>query len=182
MRKAQLKKYAKLIAKVGLNVKKGQSVFIAAGLDQPEFVTMVVEECYKAGASEVFVEWSHQPVEKLSSNYRTLESLSEMKSWALAKWEYKAEKYACRLFIESEDPDGMSGVDQEKMSKARRALYPLIKPLREKMENKRENIVNNLCYNIFDGIESEISLDGLEVKFPKQAFYRDVEIEDYFNL
>ena len=138
MRKAQLKKYAKLIAKVGLNVKKGQSVFIGAGLDQPEFVTMVVEECYKAGASEVFVEWSHQPVEKLSSNYRTLESLSEMKSWALAKWEYKAEKYACRLFIESEDPDGMSGVDQEKMSKASRALYPLIKPLREKMENKHQ--------------------------------------------
>ena len=57
MRKSQLKKYAKLIVKVGLNVKKGQSVFVAAGLDQPEFVTMVVEECYKAGASEVFVEW-----------------------------------------------------------------------------------------------------------------------------
>ena len=49
----------------------------------------------------------------------------------------------------------------------------------EKMENKRENIVNNLCYNIFDGMESEISLDGLEVKFPKQAFYRDVEIDTY---
>ncbi len=138
MRKTQLKKYAKLIARVGLNVKKGQSVFIGAGLDQPEFVTMVVEECYKAGASEVYVEWSHQPVEKLSSNYRTLESLSEMKPWALAKWEYKAEKYACRLFIESEDPDGMNGVDQEKMSAARRALYPIIKPFREKMENRHQ--------------------------------------------
>jgi len=138
MRKTQLKKYAKLIARVGLNVKKGQSVFIGAGLDQPEFVTMVVEECYKAGASEVYVEWSHQPVEKLSSNYRSLESLSEMKPWALAKWEYKAEKYACRLFIESEDPDGMNGVDQEKMSAARRALYPIIKPFREKIENRHQ--------------------------------------------
>ena len=138
MKKSQLKKYAKLIVKVGLNVKKGQSVFVAAGLDQPEFVTTVVEECYKAGASEVFVEWSHQPVEKLSSNYRTLESLSEMKPWNLAKWQYKAEKFACRLFIESEDPDGMSGVDQEKMSKARRALYPIIKPYREAMENKHQ--------------------------------------------
>ena len=49
----------------------------------------------------------------------------------------------------------------------------------EKMENKRENVVNNLCYNIFDGMESEISLDGLEVKFPKQAFYRDIEIDTY---
>ena len=62
MRKTQLQRYAKLLAKTGLNVKKGQKVFIAAELDQPEFVTMVVEECYKAGASEVYVEWSHQPV------------------------------------------------------------------------------------------------------------------------
>ena len=42
-----------------------------------------------------------------------------------------------------------------------------------------ENIVNNLCYNIFDGMESEILLEGLEIKFPKQAFYRDVEIDVY---
>lgn len=138
MRKSQLKKYAKLLARVGLNVKKGQSVFIAAGLDQPEFVAMVVEECYKAGASEVFVEWSYQPVEKISSNYRTLESLSELKPWAKAKWEYKAKNYACRLFIESEDPDGMSGVDQEKMSAARRAIFPQVKPFRLALENRHQ--------------------------------------------
>ncbi len=138
MRKTQLQRYAKLLARVGLNVKKGQTVFIEAGLDQPEFVTMVVEECYKAGASEVYVDWSHQPVQKLSSQYRSLESLSEMKPWAKAKWEYKAEKYACRLWIESEDPDGMSGIDQEKMSKARQAIYPQVKPYREKLENRHQ--------------------------------------------
>ncbi len=138
MRTSQLKKYAKLIAKVGLNVKKGQSVFIGAGLDQPEFVAMVVEECYKAGASEVFVEWSYQPVEKLSSQYRTKENLSTLKPWAKAKWEYKADNYACRLFIESEDPDGMSGIDQAKMSAVRQALYPQIKPYRLKMENRHQ--------------------------------------------
>ena len=138
MRKTQLQKYAKLLAKVGLNVKKGQTVFIAAGLDQPEFVTMCVEECYKAGASEVFVEWSHQPAEKLSANYRSLESLSELKPWAKAKWEFKAQNYSCRLWIESEDPDGMQGVDQEKMSKARRATYPAIKPYRNALENRHQ--------------------------------------------
>ncbi|MBO4940403.1 MAG: aminopeptidase [Clostridia bacterium] len=138
MRKTQLQRYVKLLARVGLNVKKGQTVFVEAGLDQPEFVTMVVEECYKAGASEVYVDWSHQPVNKISSNYRTLESLSEMKPWAKAKWEFKAKNYSCRLFIESEDPDGMSGVDQEKMSKARQALYPIIKPFRQAVENRHQ--------------------------------------------
>ena len=138
MRKTQLQRYAKLLARVGVNVKKGQTVFIEAGLDQPEFVAMVVEECYKAGASEVYVDWSYQPVQKLSSQYRSLESLSEMNPWAKAKWAYKAEKYACRLWIESEDPDGMSGIDQEKMSKARQALYPQVKPYREALENRHQ--------------------------------------------
>ena len=138
MRKAQLKKYAKLIVKMGLNVKKAQTVFVAAALDQPDFITMVVEECYKAGASEVYVEWAHQPISKLNATYRTLESLSNLSSWEKAKWEFKAKNYSCRLFIESSDPDGMNGVDQEKMSKARQATYPQIKPFRLAMENKHQ--------------------------------------------
>ncbi len=138
MRKTQLQRYAKLLAKVGLNVKKGQKVFVAAALDQPEFVTMVVEECYKAGASEVYVEWNHQPAEKLNANYQTLETLSQMAPWTRAKWEFKAKHYACRLWIESEDPDGMNGVDQEKMSKVRQAVYPQVKPFRQALENKHQ--------------------------------------------
>ena len=138
MRKTQLQRYAKLLAKVGLNIKKGQTVFIGAALDQPEFVTMVVEECYKAGASEVYVEWSHQPTDKLSSQYRSLESLSQMSPWVKAKWEFKAKNYSCRLWIESEDPDCMNGVDQEKMSKARQAIYPQVKPFRVAMENRHQ--------------------------------------------
>ncbi len=138
MKKSQLKKYAKLLARVGLNVKKGQTVFIGAGLDQPEFVAMVVEECYKAGASEVYTEFSYQPIEKLSSQYRSLNSLSQLNPWTLAKWEFKAINYSCRLFIESEDPDGMNGVDQTKMSAVRRALYPQIKPFRLAMENRHQ--------------------------------------------
>ena len=48
MKKTVLREYAKLIAKTGVNVQKGQEVFIQAELDQPEFVAMVVDECYKS--------------------------------------------------------------------------------------------------------------------------------------
>lgn len=138
MRKTQLQRYAKLLVKTGLNVKKGQTVFIEAGLDQPEFVAMVVEECYKAGAEEVFVDWDYTPVSKLNAQYRSLESLSKLKPWAKAKLAFKAENFSCRLFIESDDPDGMKGIDQEKMSKARQAMYPEIKPYRLAMENRHQ--------------------------------------------
>ena len=58
MKKTVLREYAKLIAKVGANVQKGQEVFITAELDQPEFVAMLVDECYKLKAKKVVVELS----------------------------------------------------------------------------------------------------------------------------
>ena len=59
MKKTVLRSYAKLIAACGVNIQKGQEVFIQAELDQPEFVTMLVEECYKLKAKKVVVDWSH---------------------------------------------------------------------------------------------------------------------------
>ena len=62
MKKTVLRSYAKLIAACGVNIQKGQEVFIQAELDQPEFVTMLVEECYKLKAKKVVVDWNYQPL------------------------------------------------------------------------------------------------------------------------
>ena len=43
MQKTRLRRYARLIARMGVNVQKGQDVFLNAGLDQPEFVEMVTD-------------------------------------------------------------------------------------------------------------------------------------------
>lgn len=43
MKKTVLQNYARLIARKGVNVQKGQDVVIRADLDQPEFVKMVAE-------------------------------------------------------------------------------------------------------------------------------------------
>ena len=53
MKKTILREYAKLIVRCGINVQKGQTVIVHAGLDQPGFVQLVVEEAYKAKAKEV---------------------------------------------------------------------------------------------------------------------------------
>ena len=53
MKKSYLKEYARLLVKCGIAVKKGDIVIVNAGLDQPEFVKMVVEECYRAKAARV---------------------------------------------------------------------------------------------------------------------------------
>ena len=71
MKKTVLRSYAKLIAVQGAGIQKGQQVIIRAGLDQPEFVYMLTDECYKAGASKVIVEYSDPALDKLHYRHRS---------------------------------------------------------------------------------------------------------------
>ena len=50
MKKTVLRKYARLIAAMGGNVRKGQEVQILASVEQPEFVRMVAEDAHGAKA------------------------------------------------------------------------------------------------------------------------------------
>ena len=136
MKKTVLRKYARLIAEAGVNVQRGQEVFIVAGLDQPEFVKMVAEECYKLGASRVTVDWDYQPLSKVDNKYCTVETLGTLTNYQKARWEYYVEKIPCRIYLDSDDPDGLRGVDQDKMLRAQQMRYPLIKGYRDALENK----------------------------------------------
>ncbi len=136
MKKTAMRKYARLVAEVGGAVKKGQEVNIVAGLDQPEFVTMLAEECYRLGASRVKVEWSHLPLAKLAVRHQKLSVLSEVTSEEEAKWHRRAKDLPVMIYVESDDPDGLNGINQEKNAKAIRARQKVIRPIRDTMENK----------------------------------------------
>lgn len=136
MTKTKLRKYAKLIAVKGANVQKGQEVTISCELDQPEFITMLTEECYKAGAKKVNVEFSHQPIAKAHYKYRSEKTLSTKDKWELEKLQHSVDVLPARIYIDSEDPDGLKGINQKKVSKASQKLFPVIKPYRDAMENK----------------------------------------------
>ena len=136
MKKTTLRKYARLIAQCGVNVQKGQEVFITAGLDQPDFVKMVAEECYKLGASRVVVDFDYQPLTKLNVKYCSLETLGGLTAYQKARFEHYVEKLPCRIYLDSDDPDGLKGINQHKMLRAQQMRYPLIKGYRDEMENK----------------------------------------------
>ncbi len=136
MKKTILKQYARLLAVCGVAVKKGDPVIIQAGLDQPEFVAMCVDECYKAGASRVMVEWDYQPLAKLHVRHRTVKSLGTVEDFERAKLQYRVDKNPAMLYLLSDDPDGLKGINQEKLAKAQKAKYGIIKPYRDAMDNK----------------------------------------------
>ena len=136
MKKTTMQKYARLIARKGINIQKGQEVMINADLDQPEFVKMLVEECYKAGAGKVIVEWAYQPLAKLHYRYRSMKTLSTVEKWEVERMEHRATTLPAMIHLESDDPDGLKGIDQVKLAKSQQARYPIIKPFRDRMENR----------------------------------------------
>jgi len=136
MKKSDLKKYARLIIKVGANVQKGQDVIITAELEQREFVLMLVEEAYRAKANRVTIEWSDDDISKLHNKYRTVKSMSHFEKWELERYQYYVDKNPVRIYITSEDPDGEKGINQEKRAQVMQNIYPIIKPYRDQMENK----------------------------------------------
>ena len=136
MKKTVLRAYARLIAEVGARVQKGQDVVIEAELDQPEFVTMVADACYHAGARKVTVTWKHQALEKLAIRRESVKTLQTVEAWERAKLQHYVDTLPCRIYLLSEDPDGLRGVSPAKMARARQGRYGVIKPYRDQMEGR----------------------------------------------
>lgn len=137
MKKSVMRSYAKLIVRVGANVQKGQEVRVFASLDQPEFIKMLAEECYKAGASRVTVDWNYPELTKLSARYMKLRDLSETREWEKARMQDMVDHLPVRIFIESEDPDGLRGINP-KYFKAFAARIKISKPYRDAIDNKHQ--------------------------------------------
>ena len=166
MNKTRLKKYAALIARVGANVQKGQEVVIQAELDQPEFVIMVVDECYRAGAKKVSVDWSYQPLTRSHVRYCSEKVLGSLEDWQLQKLERQVEVLPCKIYLMSEDPDGLDGINQKKYATAMAKRGKLIKPIRAKMENKYQWCIaavpgEKWAKKVFPGVRASVAVEKL---------------------
>ena len=138
MKKATLRAYAKLIVRAGINVQKGQEVLVYADLDQPEFVQMVVEEAYKAKASKVIVEWNYAPLEKIHVRHQSVKTLGAVEKWQLERQEHFCQAMPARIHLVSEDPDGLKGMNMEKVAKSRQLRYPILKPYLDRREGAQQ--------------------------------------------
>ncbi len=138
MKKTVLKGYARLIARTGAAVQKGQPVIIVAGLEQPEFIELLAAECYRAGASEVEVDWRHQPLTRLAVRYKSAKKLGEVKAWEEEKQRWQTEALPARIVVLSEDPDGLAGINQAKYAAGMQARYQKLRPYIDARENREQ--------------------------------------------
>lgn len=136
MNKTTLTKYARLIAEVGANVQKGQEVIIRAEVENCDFAVLLASECYKLGASKVTVDWRYAPLTKLNYKKRSLKTLSTVEDWEVERLKHREKTLPVIILVESDDPDGLKGVDQAKVAKSRMAVAKVTKPISDRMSEK----------------------------------------------
>ena len=141
MKKSLIKNYAKLIVDVGANVKQGQDVVIYASVENPEFVSYLVEYSYKRKANKVEVRWTDQNIDRLHYKYQSLSTLSEVRQWELERKKSDLEHLPCHIYIESDDPNGLMGIDQNKLMSSSMARSKIFKPIRDAMDNKYQWVI-----------------------------------------
>ena len=166
MKKTVLREYAKLIVRCGVNVQKGQEVLIFAELDQPEFVKLVVEEAYKAKAKKVTVEWNYQPLAKLHVRYQSVKTMGTVTDFQKARQQHYCDTLPARIHIISEDPDGLKGMNMEKMAKARKMSYPILKPYVDAREGKQQWCIAAVpgaawAKKVFPGLRTSVAVEKL---------------------
>ena len=141
MNKSIMKKYAQTVVKFGANVKKDQYVYIFASVDQKDFVTALTEECYKAKARFVKIEWSCDDIAKLAYKHVKYDTFVENLKLGEPLLKAKTEMLPVCIYVEDSDPDCFNGLDLSASMKARADMYPQLKKYYDAMDNRYQWVI-----------------------------------------
>lgn len=107
------RKYAYTLARVGLNVQKGQTVLVEAAIEGWQFVSTFAEECYKLGAGNVVVHYLDLPNMKAAAKYRSDEDMRRVEDWEYAMHQGYLDEGACYVRLEGVNPKLMEEVSEK---------------------------------------------------------------------
>lgn len=132
-----LRKYAKLAVCVGANVRKNQPLLVSASVETKDFVRLIVEEGYKAGASLVSVRWLDQQVAHTTYQYASVDTLTEVPDYLVSQMHYYVDKGFAAISISADTPGLMADIDPIKIQKAGMATGKALKFYSEHMMGNR---------------------------------------------
>lgn len=106
------RKYAYTLARLGLNVQKGQPVVVEAAIEGADFTPIFAEECYKLGASNVVVHYHDEPNMKIAAKYRSDEEMRKLENWEIERYQRYFDEGACIARLEGVNPLLMEDVPE----------------------------------------------------------------------
>jgi len=136
---SKLYKYAELLVKTGINLKKDQILVVRSPIDCAEFARAVVEVGFDAGAKDVVVFWSDEIYSKIRYLKGPDALFDEMPSWQKEFYLSYVRQDAAFLSISASDPDNFKDVDPLRIQRFARAFNAEVSEYRERLMNN-ENV------------------------------------------
>jgi aminopeptidase len=163
----QMQTYADLIVKVGVNLQKGQTLWINASVEEPELTRRVVEAAYKAGAYYVTVIWLDDFVTLSRFKYAPKDSFSHFPNWMKEAFNIEMKQGDALLSIRSSDPELLKGQDPESIATAEKTSREAFKPRMKKVLSSEVNwcVVNipsrGWATKVFPKLKAEKAVEKL---------------------
>ncbi|KAA1037613.1 aminopeptidase [Macrococcus equipercicus] len=125
----QIKKYAEVIAKVGLNVQPGETVVVLSDVRALDLVRAFTTASYELGAKKVIVELSDSTLQQDHMKYQSIETIEDLPPYLKVKNDYYLQEKVSMLFIHATSPESLKDAAPEKLAAANRAGREVSKEL-----------------------------------------------------
>lgn len=136
MKKAKMmKKYAALIANIGINANSKQDVVIKAPVETYAFVRYLVMELYSAKSRNVYVDWYDSSTTRQTLLHVAPSRLSEVPQWEIEREKERFENNVARISLVGEDPKVFKLVKPERLSKYNKARVEAFSPYKKNYNN-----------------------------------------------
>ncbi len=134
-----LENYADLILTRGVGLRKGQILVVEeTSVTAVEFLRILAERAYKLGAKDVVIHFSDQELTRIRLENASMETLRSTPDWWVDARAGYADKDACFLRLNNDSPDGLAGIDDERIAAWKAATTV---PLKEFSFIKKDNKV-----------------------------------------
>ena len=117
----RLRSYARLAARAAINIQPGQELFISSDIAEIEFVRMVSQEAYEAGAKNVMMILSDEPSTLIRFGHASEEALGYAPTWYHDMLAEQFENGAAYLAVFGANPSLLRDVDPKKVAKSGQA-------------------------------------------------------------
>ena len=131
------RKYARLLVDRAVNIQPGQMLYVEAPIAAADFVVMLAEEAFSAGASDVRLRWVCSGLDRLKAEYGAFDQgANEADAFAIDKL---IEAGAAYLRLDSPDTEAFLGVSAEKLQ--RKAAFERAIRLPFRAKGKAQNSI-----------------------------------------
>lgn len=104
MNEKMIRKYARMLVTVGINVQPGQKVLVEACIEGYQFANIFAQECYKQGSGEVIINYLDLAGLKTKAQYMPDEEVRKIQQWEADRYQNALDDGACTIRLEGVNP------------------------------------------------------------------------------